>query len=106
MKWWIWIWGFLHIQCFSQILDNEFLKKSGKKPVNDLGKFRHNKTLCIFRYHGPKFSTMKNTVTINSTELEDRKNCSVEFSNLPRGNMSVQVGEKGNNETASAQISK
>ena len=99
MKWWIWICVFLHTPCFSQLLDIKNLKKPVKKSVNDFGKIRHNKTHCIFRYHGPRFlAKMKNTVTINSTELENRQNCSVEFSNLPKGKMFVQVGEKGDNE--------
>ena len=106
MKWWIWISVFLHIPCFSQLLDIKNLNKSGKKSVNDFG-FRHNKTLCIFRYHGPKFlQKMKYTVTMNSTELENRKNCSVEFFNLPKGNLFVQVGEKTDNEIINAHISK
>ena len=79
----------LHMPCFARLIDVKKLKMK-PKPL----KFSHNNSACIFRFHGHLFMNMKTVTLTKEKHFKDRKNCSVEFFNLPEGDMFVNIGKE------------
>ena len=55
--------------------------------------FSHNMSACAFRFHDYAFLGMKKVTLTNETHFEGRSRCSVQFYNLPRGIVTLALGQ-------------
>ena len=81
----------IQIPCYARIIDLKDLM--GTKDNLTLGKFKHNMTTCTFRFHGYAFMKRENVTLTKNEYFKDRTNCSVEFFNLPKGELYLRFGK-------------
>ena len=81
----------IQIPCYARIID--FKDLMGTKENLSLGKFKHNMTTCTFRFHGYAFMKRENVTLTKNEYFKDRTNCSVEFFNLPKGELYLRFGK-------------
>ena len=88
----------VQIPCFVHLMDVNRLKIHSIKsrwntPVQPF-KFEHNETACVFRFHDFPFLGMKKVTLTNDRHFKGRKDCAVEFFNLPKGLIFAKIQDQ------------